>query len=106
MLKVICVTIVVLSLTVACGAEKKDTTNRPSPAAITTAQLKEVPGFGPNLSVTIGDVNLDGIVDQSDAIALINRLMVDANSDVDQDGDIDIDDVLKLIHYLYYGEPL
>lgn len=53
----------------------------------------------------IGDVNVDGVVDISDAIVLINLILNDDesnaySSDVNQDGDATISDVMVLINIL------
>ncbi len=61
--------------------------------------------FTVNISVILGDVNDDGIVDVSDMAALIDHLLAGidintGNADVNQDGNIDVSDLSALIDML------
>ena len=64
--------------------------------------------FTVNITFTLGDVNMDGMVNIADVTALIDYLLNDTNvnldaADCNQDGIVDITDLTVLIDYLLNG---
>jgi endonuclease I len=73
------------------------------------SNVQHVTLTGPE-GLMIGDVNADGLVDITDATALINYLLTSDNQDIDldaadinRDGHVDITDATALINILLYG---
>ena len=73
------------------------------------SNVQHVTLTGPE-GLMIGDVNADGLVDITDATALINYLLTNDNQDIDldaadinRDGHVDITDATALINILLYG---